>query len=193
MVSFLLTTLVIFPIMLPQTEQPLSEKRLEEEEPGMKIILLPLPKKMSSSSYKNAEDQDFSKYSLEDITPRIEFKNKMLQVSILSNLYHPSLIGKKYFLPCNQHISTNPPKQFVSETIHENHTFQSMCFVVVLVSLSIVNLFRKKKTLKEKYMSHSKDFLEELGIDIVYASTPNDSDYGTFESEWNGDLDKFDV
>ena len=36
-------------------------------------------------------------------------------------------------------------------------------------------------------MSHSKEFLEELGIDIVYASTPNDSEYGTFESEWNGD------
>jgi hypothetical protein len=68
-----------------------------------------------------------------------------------------------------------------------------MCCIVVLASISIVKAFRKKKTFKEKYMSHSKDFLEELGIDIVYASTPNDLGYGTFESEWNGDLDKFDV
>ena len=42
-------------------------------------------------------------------------------------------------------------------------------------------------------MTHSQDFLKELGVDIVYASTPYELGYGTFESEWNGDLDKFDI
>jgi hypothetical protein len=82
--SLLLTALIIFPKIFPQTKQPMSVTRLEEEPPSMKIILVPLPKESPGSSHEEDIDRHLRFHSFEDTAPRIdEYKKNILQVSII--------------------------------------------------------------------------------------------------------------
>lgn len=89
--------------------------------------------------------------------------------------------------PTNQMTETNnnkSPSTFWSSTL----------MVVFLITGSVVSGgILAKKSLDRFYKWEEKEQEDLLAFDIAYTTTVSEIGYGSFVSDWTGDLDKFDV
>jgi hypothetical protein len=89
----------------------------------------------------------------------------------------------------NQTTETNKSSSSSSSSV-----WSSSLMIVFLITISVVSGgILAKRTLDRFYKWEEKEQEDLLAFDIAYTTTVSEIGYGSFVSNWTGDLDKFDV
>lgn len=135
--------------------------------------------------------------SMSGLTPKRELQEQFHSDSTSHSLEQSEMSRKETASigRSSRNLSKQYPTNQTTETNNKSSSiWRSTLMVVFLITSSVVSGgILAKRSLDRLYKWEEKEREDLLAFDIAYTTTVSEIGYGSFVSNWTGDLDKFDV